>query len=597
MRTVLTGAEISGFPDTVVSQKRNIGWFLPYGFICATYILATLVTRPLFQGDTVDYASSIVAHLNGGYYQFWDFGHLLWRPLGWVEVQVARPLLARFAGPNPSLQATLALISVSWVAGLVSALILLALLRLYISDFWIPPIVVTAFVFSMAELNYSRTGSSYVPGLSFLILAIYLSVRAVRHPDRNTTVGLSILTGLALAGSISLWFLYSLAVPAAILLPLVLEGIDKTRLRVETWACISFLFTTTSMYVAVLIHLRLSTLTAIMHWVMESSHGTAVRGVYRMVFGWPRSFFDMGVTGKVIKRYLLHDPFNPVSLLDLLKLWPDFLKIGLFYATVLLFALSLRRSPHGKRALLIMAISAIPVLGFAIYWSGGDQERYLPLFPFFYLAFALSLGAAKMVNPVRTIGITFILSVVLMNAISTRPAAATQIQSRMEERITPLLPELKTGSRVFVSHNLDDLLGLGANFPFSSTNELQNLSLSPLVTLGRNDVPMWRVLFASSSLSAWQKDGDVWVSSRLLRATPQADWNWVEGDDPRVLWGDFNRFFSQLQYGKTVGGGDGFLQVLRSFKNEDFLVKILSKQPIQTRSLNTSDFEISRPPE
>jgi hypothetical protein len=575
MNSLYRTTDTWALPDTPEAEKSHAVWLRPYALIASVYVSLTFLTRPLFQGDTLDYASSVVGHTNGGYYQFWEFGHLLWRPLGLLVFRVTGSFLARFVGPAPYLQITLGLIIVSWLAGLAGALLLLALLRTYTSNPWIPPFIVISFMFSLAELNYSRTGSSYIPGLSFLILAIYLSARQARNPSPNTSIAISAIVGLALAASVSLWFLYAFAVPAAILLPLIFEGFDKARLRTAIWIFIFFSFSISTAYAAVLIHLRISTVSGLMTWVLESSHGMTIQGVSRMIFGWPRSIIDMSVAGKVIKRYLLRDPFNPVSSLDLFKLWPDFLKLALFYLTVLSTVVTLRQFSRGRKALAVAGIAALPVLGFAVYWSGGDPERYLPLYPFFFLALCLSLSSVTPLNWVSAVICTFMIYMVLTNAISLRPAAARRIQTRAEDRVNPLLPELKPGSRVIVSHDLDDLVALRFNFPFNSVNQ-QNLSLYSLVTPGRNDVAVWRVRLASNTLSTWQKDGDVWVSSRLLHGTPQADWNWVEGDDPRVSWRDFSRFFSQLQFGESVGGDDGFLQISRSNKNESFLHSITS---------------------
>ena len=50
----------------------------------AVYVLATWLTDAAFMGDTEDYVDSAVAFRNGVDYRFWEFGHLFWRPLGWL---------------------------------------------------------------------------------------------------------------------------------------------------------------------------------------------------------------------------------------------------------------------------------------------------------------------------------------------------------------------------------------------------------------------------------------------------------------------------------------------------------------------------------
>src|SRR5579863_10082114 len=136
-------------PDTPEAEKSHAASLRPYALIVSVYAYLTFLTCPLFQGDTLDYASSIVGHTNGGYYQFWEFGHLLWRPLGLLMFRLAGSFLARFVGPVPHLQVALGLIIISWLAGLASALLFLALLRAYTSNPWIPPVVVISFMFSL----------------------------------------------------------------------------------------------------------------------------------------------------------------------------------------------------------------------------------------------------------------------------------------------------------------------------------------------------------------------------------------------------------------------------------------------------------------
>ena len=574
----MTDINTLALPDAQVFQKWNTAWLRPYVYISGVYLFAAFLTRPFFQGDTLDYVASIAAHIRGGQLEFWDFGHLLWRPFGWLAFRVSSPLLAWFVGSDQRVQITLALIVVSWLAGLASAILLLAVLRLYCASRWIPELVVTSFVFSTAELNYSRTGSSYVPGLSLLILAMYLIAREATHPSNS--VALQVCAGLALAGSVSLWFLYVLAVPAAILLPFASGAPDKARFRLSIGILFFFCLSIVLAYVAVLAHLRLSTAAGVMAWILASSHGIAIRGVSRAIFGWARSFIDLGDAGRIIKRYLLHDPFNPISARDLFRLWPELLKLGLFYMTLFSIAFNLARFSRGRRALTLATVTALPVLGFAIHWSGGDLERYLPLYPAFFLVLYISLTDPKALHWTKAIAWIFVLCVVLTNAVSLRSATARHSQGQTENRVNDLVPRLKHGSLVIVSHNLDDLMEFSRNFPFSPINRSGTLNLYPLLTPGNSDVEKWRESFASRALGSWRVGGDIWISNRLFQVKPQADWNWVEGDDNRISWSGLGPFFSHLQYGESIGGDDGFVLLLPSTENQNSLGVLGPKESV-----------------
>lgn len=552
--------------DAEVIPKGDLAHFRPYAFVSGIYIFATLLTRPFSQGDAPDYVDSIMTHINGGYYQFWDFGHLLWRPFGWLLFHFSGPFFGRFIGANQRAEITLGLIVVSWLAGLVCALLLLALLRLYCACAWIPELVVAAFIFSSAELNYSQTGCSYVSGLCLLTLALYLIAREALHPIDS--VGAIVAAGLALAGSVSLWFLYVLAVPGAILLAFASDAPYEFRFRRSISVLLFFGFGVALTYIAVLVHLQLSSVSRIIAWVSASSHGIGMGGLARAIFGWPRSMMDMGDVGPFVKRYLVHDPFNPISFLDLFQLWPKLAMVGVFYLSLLGIAIHRRRLSDRPRMLLVSLAAMLPVLGFAIHWNGAALERFFPLCPFFFLALCMLLTDPKAIGWTKWMGWTFVVCVILTNAVSLRSAVALRSQTQSESRIQSLVPHLKSQSVIIVAQNLDDLVAYSRNFPFSAINRAGTLNLYVLVTPGNSDVPIWKENFASHALLAWKAGGDVWISNRVFRAKPQAEWKWVQGDDGRIFWPDFAAFFSRFQFGQGVGGGDGFTLLVHSAENQ-----------------------------
>ncbi|MGH9678827.1 MAG: hypothetical protein ACRD4Y_02645, partial [Candidatus Acidiferrales bacterium] len=301
--------------------------------------------------------------------------------------------------------------------------------------------------------------------------------------------------------------------------------------------------------------------------------------VSRAIFGWARSFVFVGDIGRTIKRYLLHDPFNPVSARELFSLWPELLKFGLFYLTLLSMAVNLGRSARGKKVLGMAAVAALPVLAFAIHWSGGDVERYLPLYPAFFLVFCISLTDLDALQWTKAIGCIFVMLLVVSNAFGMRTAAVQRTQTQTENRVNGLLPRLKGGSFIIVSHNLDDLVGFGRCFPFNPINRSGAFNVYPLLAPGSSDIAEWRQHFASRALHSWQAGGDIWISKRVFHQTPQADWNWVEGDDKRVSWSDLSPFFSRLQYGDSVGGDDGFVLLLPSTENQNLLESLSRTTP------------------
>src|SRR5919106_4961431 len=113
----------------VSAQPQFVRAFVP---LVAAYILTLWLTASLNIGDTPVYVDAILRVESGGskrfwdqggFLSFWEFGHLLWRPLGWLTSKVLRPLL------NPDLRAgvTQTLLILNWLFGLVAVLSLYAL--------------------------------------------------------------------------------------------------------------------------------------------------------------------------------------------------------------------------------------------------------------------------------------------------------------------------------------------------------------------------------------------------------------------------------------------------------------------------------------
>jgi hypothetical protein len=291
----------------------------------------------------------------------------------------------------------------------------------------------------------------------------------------------------------------------------------------------------------------------------------------------------------------VHDPFNPVSAVDILRLWPEFLKLALVYVTLAAIIVTLSFSKRGQRFLAFGMMAGLPVFAFGILWSGGDMERYLPLYPAFFLALAFSWSHVGARTWLRVTGVLLVLTVVGINAASLSGSVVHESQDKFVERVGDLLPRLSSSNpntRVFVSHWLDELPQFIRNFPFKPINRDGNLRVCPLLTPGAEDVPKWREDFASRALAIWHAGGDVWVSKRLLQQEPRANWNWVEGDDPRVSWLDLYHFFSSLEYGEGVGANDGFVLLAPSTENRMSL-SIIAPKVLLASTLSGADARAS----
>jgi hypothetical protein len=120
----------------------------------------------------------------------------------------------------------------------------------------------------------------------------------------------------------------------------------------------------------------------------------------------------------------------------------------------------------------------------------------------------------------------------------------------------------------------DELVNFNRSFPFNTVNRNDKIKVYAIISPGEANVPQWRENFWIKAQMIWSDKGDIWLSKRLLSPRPRAEWNWVEGDDPRVSWGDLYLLFSQLQTGQAVGNDDGFVLLLPSAENRSSLSRL-----------------------
>jgi len=535
------------------------------------YTGALLCTGAAFMGDTVHYANSVMARIEGGYLHFWEFGHVLWRPLGWLCYKIFNPVTSLFVGGDTRDNVTITLIALNWAAGLLAALMLNCLLRRVCKREWVVLTATAAFIFSNAFLDYIHAGCAYIPGLAFLLVgfAILTGGRDDRQ-EVSPSLARGVWGGVALALSIGFWFPYVLSVPAALAAPLLLFGFSKTRLKVFIAGALGFAVAAALMYTAVVvIGLGIRDLAEFKAWFTDASHGiTNMKGFSRSAFGFARSLINMGDDGRVIKRFLINDPFSPVSLWDLfrLSLW----KFVLFYLFMGGLLLSLMRTKDGRRVLALFVLNAVPMFVFAIFiFEAGAIERYLPLFPVIFLALAFALCSERTPRAVKYLLLGYVAAATLSNlSVMAKPLLNRQ-KVKVESRMKDLQPLLKPGSRVVTSHIQDDLTQYNQNFLFDPANTA-NLTFTVLELNGAR-IPTWHSHIAQQIFPVWGRGDDVWLSKRLLNARPRPEWNWVEGDDPRVSWTHLYDYFKQFELGQAVGDEDGFALLLPTEKNKKIL--------------------------
>jgi hypothetical protein len=247
----------------------------------------------------------------------------------------------------------------------------------------------------------------------------------------------------------------------------------------------------------------------------------------------------------------------------------------LFYLFLAALAIGLIRSSNDRRILAFLIVNAVPVIIFAISFDGGAIERYLPLYPAIFVALSACLSSERAWALAKYVALAFVAALTVTNVMAMAKPRLDRQQEMTANRISKVLPRLKPNSRILAVTWQDELVNFSRSFPFHSLNRAGNLRIGALVTPGTTQAAEWSQGFARQALETWSRGGEMWVSRRVMSPRPKAEWNWAEGDEKRVSWTDFYKFFTQLELGETVGGEDGFILIPPSEKNRQLLGQLL----------------------
>jgi hypothetical protein len=418
-----------------------------------------------------------------------------------------------------------------------------------------------------AFLDYHVGGTAYIPGLALLLLGLVLL--STDDPRRLRSAA----GGAALAGAVLLWLPFVLSLPAALLAPILLMDSSRRQMRSVLMAIGSCAVIGLIAYLVVAAHLGIHNAREFTAWLSGASHGvTSINGLPRAIVGFSRSFLNMGTDGAALKRYLLKDPFNPVTFSDLFPrhVW----KIVFVYSVTLTMLVAMWRSVWRKR-LLFCTLTAAPVLAFAIVWQGGDTERYLPLYPAFMLAVGACVTTRSWAVGRIVVELFMLLALVINTSAHSRVAFAAEERDIVmraghfnHDLLPPssivVMPTMTDRTIRYFLSGAQDTMKIRGNFRFH-----------PLVHQGAGTGAGWREAFAAKTLDTWDAGGRVWVSRRVLRDRPRPDWGWAEGEDAGISWPDFRLFFTTLRLGETIGGSeDGFVELPASQPNRILLEEL-----------------------
>jgi len=540
--------------------------------------------------DTNVYTQAILRHQSGGggvdYHlttanPFWDFGHILWRPLGWLFFLLAKPGTQLIAHQNQRAEVLLTLFGINFLAALGCVFFFFLLARKIIGDERSTALATVGFFSADAFLNYAHTGNAYAVGLACLVAGMYFS-----WSDKASQVALgrALFAALMFALAVLFWLPYVFVLPAAIAAPLLLCGHEKPRVRFAAQTLVACAAIGIAVYGSAVAAVGIGNLSDLRDWIAAAGHGHVQPGGFRaaarLAFAVPRSFVNMDRDGMWLKRYLVHDPYAPVTTRRLfgLSLW----KLALFYASASAVGLELLRSCKGRILLLLLAATVVPILVFAVFiFEAGSIERYLPLYPFVFLAFAYVLASPQSKRASKALLLVALAAMILVNVKAMRRGTLEERKAEAVARIRDLIPLLGPNSLVLAVNEQDNLAEFRQNFPLDPINLDSAWRTYDVLEINTARLSTWREDLAKRALTTWQRGGTVWLPIRFLRAQPMPEWNWVEGDDKRISWTDLPLFFSQFDTGPTVGGEDGFLLLQDSAKNREILNSLSQSGPAQ----------------
>ncbi len=565
--------------QVVPSHRETPNALWPVTAVLLFFFALYVFVVPTEGGDTLRYANDALLHAKGLPGQFWEFGHLLWRPWGYLGYLICGPFFAAHFGDN-QLQAVTRFLVVTNLVCAVGAVILLWSLLRRLSTSLIATVVTLAFCGANSFLGYASLGSAYIPALFFETLSLWLLARP-RSSDNNSD---AYLAGVAYAISVMLWFPFVfVALGVGFSAYLWEENGPLSFLRARALRLFqAFSLTAAVGFLGGALGYGILAGKSIHQWIADSDNGWSQSlNLVRAITGVPRSLFELSFDTVLLKRWFFHDPYHPVSVKQLAGAL--LVKLVLFYVGLgsLLYLLGKLRT--ARRMAVVLCGAAIPLVFFAVVvFEPGSTSRYLPALPFLYMGAAVVLYRSPRRTPAYWAVAALLASVVVLNLITLgwgRAAAIASVRVQKQQ----LQSALTEPSDVYIATLHEPFYYVPITRPLDHGLYSQGFLIRDLIEVASNRLPYWRSDFASATLADWRDHRDVWVATSLLSPAPPADSSWVEGDDRRVSWKDLHSLFQQVQTDRTEGGPSGFSRIAPNEANRSFFQALMARDPQTAR--------------
>ncbi len=546
-----------------------------FGALLALVTLTTTIAPEI--GDTLVYVKAIrdfqTGHWPSQFNPIGEFGHLLWRPLGALLSPVFTAVIPDTVAWNPNLKIGYGLIVLNEIATVFAAALFFRISHRFSGSKMAAALTTVGLIWANGFLLYAKAGTVYVFGTAIEIGAIWVLTQS----ETNNRMA-RLLAGGTLMGIAALcWTPFALVVPAAATIPWATDR-RPFRSSLRSWLIVAAV--SGAVYVAVLmVGGWLSGVRSPLElraWIFQSEHGLMQnRKALRAVGGLPRLLFDLSNDGLLLKRFLFKDPFNSVTLFDLIRfsLW----KIAFFYTFLLALVLAAARSASGKRMLAVLVIAAGPMLAFAIFlFEPSAPERFLPVLPFLLLTLA---GAWKMHNQGEMnnasrnwapwVGGALLAALVTINAPAFVGPGTLQDQMGLAQ-LRDFSQAAAPGDLLVSVQIREPVTVLIEQKPFDPV--CRGLDIATYQVFGNPGLSEnWRSQLTTRILEHWEIHKDVWITKWAMRDRPPAAMGWVEGDDPAVRWREIPKFFERFDFDRSTNLPDGFQRIARSKKNQEIL--------------------------
>lgn len=517
------------------------------------------LTAPETTADAPEYARDIVNARTRGLSELAEPGHLAWRPLGYAIAQTMG-LPEEVSAAEQVRLTQRRMTRVANVAGTIAAMSL-ALLTWGLTGALLPTLLAPLLlVTSSTFISYAQAGTSYIPALAALTIGMCIGWRT----GSRGSLLLGAASGVLIALSVLFWLPFVLVVPAALLGGLWLgrshgrtQALAESLVALVVCGVVGF-----ASFGMVAGSIGITTLDGFVDWLRGSSHGVTTGGLTRVLIGLPRSFVYMGNDGREVKRFLLGDSLNPVAAGELVRLglWWKMLAFYSAGATVLILAF---RNPAIRRTLGLLTLAAVPVVGLAVTWMGGDLERYLAMYPFVLPLLAIALQHVwQQRRPLAAAGALGALALVwLLNLWSLGPERSRSVIRHELSRIGCVTDSLDATALIVVPHHGDPMYLFARNH----LEEQPRRSGAEVVTFvrpGSPEVAGWQDSMRTRVGARLHSGNRIWVADYVRDSVPPRDMGWVEGVDKRVAWADIRSAWSRYDLRPACGAQMGLLRVL-----------------------------------